>query len=167
MKTTLRPDAVAVSPVVAEILLVAIAVVLAAVLYVMASGLLSSGTSIPPVVAFSAVHPFAAGSYNATFSVADASRTITMPNYHFVLKVGTTLGPRTDFAASTVPAMVTVNGTVYRVTFTGLNGGGTLTRGDLITVSGNGVSLPKGTFFDFLLLWSDGSLLTDESWVTP
>jgi flagellin-like protein len=167
MKPILRPDAEGVSPVVAEILLVAIAVVLAAVLYIMASSLLSTGTSVPPVVAFSAVHPFSTGSYNATFSVADASRTIRLPNYHFVLKVGTTLGPRTDFAASTVAAMVTVNGTVYRVTWTDLDGGGALTRGDLITVSGNGASLPRATLFDFSLLWSDGSLLTDESWATP
>ncbi len=167
MKPISRPDAQGVSPVVAEILLVAIAVVLAAVLYIMASGLLSTGSSVPPVVAFTAVHPFAAGSYNATFAVAGASRTFSVVNYRFVLKVGTTLGVRTDFAASAVPAVVTVNGTVYRVTWTDLDGGGALTQGDLITVSGNGVSLPRTTLFDFSLLWSDASLLTDISWATP
>ena len=167
MRSILRPDRHAVSPVVAEILLVAIAVVLAAVLYIMASGLLGTGSSVPPTIAFSAVHPFTLGGYNTTFSVAGASRTITIPNYRFVLEVGDTLGARTDFAASEVPALVTVNGTVYRVTWSDLDSGGALTQGDLITVSGNGVSLPSSTFFDFSLLWSDASLLTDESWTTP
>lgn len=167
MKPILRPDAEGVSPVVAEILLVAIAVVLAAVLYIMASGILNTGSSIPPVVAFSAVQPFSGSGYNATFSVAGASRTITIPNYRFVLEVGNTLGNRTDFAASGTAALATVSGTMYRVTWADLDGGGALTQGDLITVSGDGVSLPHTTFFDFSLLWSDASLLTDISWTTP
>ncbi|HYM39541.1 MAG TPA: type IV pilin [Thermoplasmata archaeon] len=167
MKTVRRPPSDAVSPIVAEILLVAVTVVLAAVLYLMASGLLTSRATIPPVVAFSSVQPFPSGTYNATFSVADASRAVTIPNFHFVLKVGATFGPASDFAASGVPVPVSVNGTVYRVTWLDVNGGGTLAAGDTITVSGNGVSLPRSTSFDFFLLWTDGSQLTHEAWTTP
>jgi flagellin-like protein len=167
MKVIHRSGSEAVSPVVAEILLVAITVVLVAVLYLMASGLLANHVSVPPVVAFSNLRPFPVGSYNATFSVADASQTVAITSYRFVLKVGPDLCKATHFAASPQAATVTVSGTVYRVTWTDLDGGGALTSGDTITVSGNAISLPRGTSFDLLLLWTDGSQLTHEPWATP
>lgn len=166
MPPILRREPEGVSPVVAEILLVAITVTLAAVVYIMASGLLNGRSRIAPVIAFTAVQSFSGASYNTTFAVAGSSQTVTIPNYRFLLKVGGASSPRTDFAASRTAAIVTVNGTSYRVTWTDLNGGGALTQGDTITVSGNGVSLPPNILFDFLLLWTDGSLLTDESWLT-
>lgn len=167
MKRVLRSRQDAVSPVVAEILLVAITVVLAAVVYLMASGLLSGTNNVPPVVAFSSVQPFAQGTYNSTFAVADASRSITMPNYRFALKVNLSVSNATNFAASGFAAKVTVNGVDFRVTWMDLDGGNTLSSGDSITVSGNLKSLPKSTSFDFVLLWTDGSALTNVAWVTP
>lgn len=167
MQLPLRTGTDGVSPVVAEILLVAITVVLAAVLYLMASGLLAGPTNIPPTVAFSATPPYTGASFNTSFSVADASRSITIANYRFNMKVGSEYGNATDFGASGVAVTEAVGRTTYKVIWTDLDGGGTLSQGDEITVAGNGVSLPVATSFDFLLLWSDGAQLTHEAWTTP
>ncbi len=157
----------AVSPVVAEILLVAITVVLAAVIYLMASGLLNSNPNVTPVVAFTGIHGYPAGSYNTSFSVADASQSLAIVKYHFNLQVGSTIGQAMDFAPSGTPANITVNGTVYRVTWLDFDGAGTLSQGDQITVSGKGVSLPSLTSFDFTLFTAEGQLVTHEPWTTP
>lgn len=167
MKAILRPSRDAVSPVVAEILMIAITVVLAAVLFLMASGLLNGNANIAPVVAFTGPNAYSGGSYNTTFSVADASRGVSIGTYKFNLRVGLLFGPATNFGTSGVPASITVNGTVYRVTWEDLDGGGGLTRGDQILVTGNGRSLPATTGFDFLLIWTDGSQITDFPWTTP
>src|SRR5205809_6175098 len=55
MKSVIRKDEAAVSPVIATILMVAITVVLAAVLYVMVSGLISPVSGNKPLVTFSSV----------------------------------------------------------------------------------------------------------------
>lgn len=62
---------------------------------------------------------------------------------------------------------IRVSGTAYRVTWTDVDGGGTLTQGDEITVTGNGVSLPVRTSFDFILVFRDGSQLTQLAWTSP
>ncbi len=167
MKDILRPHSEGVSPVVAELLLVAITVVLAAVLYVMASGLLGSHTALPPTVAFAGIRSYSAGTYNTTFSIADASQSASIASYRFNLEVGSSYGNATDFAASGVAVNLTVGRNVYRITWLDVDGGGTLSQGDTITVAGNGVSLPGSTSFDFLLFWMDGSQLTHEPWTTP
>lgn len=156
-----------VSPVVAEILLVAITVVLAAVIYIMASGMLGPHATPAPVVALAGPNPYTGGSYNATLVVADASQALSLVNYKFNLRVGVTFGNATDFGDSGVAVTVRVNGTAYRVTWTDADGGGTLTRGDEITVTGNRLSLPSRTNFDFILAWTDGSQLTQLAWTSP
>jgi len=167
MKAILRRSPDAVSPVVAEILLVAITVVLAAVIYLMASGLLGGHATVPPIVAFTGIHSYPAGSYNTSFSVADASQSLAIFNYKFNLRVGSLVGTATVFAPSGVAANITVNGTAYRVVWVDTDGGGSLTQGDQVTVTGNRVSLPAATSFDFLLFTSDGQQVTHEPWTTP
>jgi flagellin-like protein len=167
MRPILRSRTEGVSPVVAEILLVAITVVLAAVIYLMASGMLGSHATPAPVVALAGPNPYAGGGYNATFVVADASRALTMVNYKFNLEVGLSFGNATAFGSSGVPVPIRVNGTLYRVTWTDVDGGGTLTQGDEITVAGNGVSLPVRTNFDFVLVFQDGSQVTQLTWTSP
>ena len=167
MKAILRTSPDAVSPVVAEILLIAITVVLAAVIYIMASGLLGSNPNVPPIVAFTGIHGYTAGTWNTSFGVADASQSLAIVNYKFNLQVGLRYGSATNFAPSGAPANVTVNGTVYRVIWLDTDGGGTLTQGDQFQVTGNRKSLPSATNFDFLLFWSDGNQLTHQAWTTP
>src|SRR5436853_2780046 len=70
MKSVIRKDEAAVSPVIATILMVAITVVLAAVLYVMVSGLITPVGGNKPLVTFSAVTKVNAVTW--TFSIASA-----------------------------------------------------------------------------------------------
>ncbi len=167
MRPILRAHCDAVSPVVAEILLVAITVVLAAVIYIMASGLLGSHSTPAPVIALAGPNAYSGGSYNTTFTVAGASQSLAILNYKFNLRVGQTYGNATAFGASGIPASITVSGITYRVTWRDTDGGGTLTQGDSITISGNGVSLPPLTSFDFILVFSDGNEITHQTWTTP
>jgi len=156
-----------VSPVVAEILLVAITVVLAAVIYLMASGLLGTNGTPAPVVALAGPAQYAGGSYNATLTVAEASQAITPVNYKFNFRVGSAFGNATAFGDSGVPVTIRVNGTTYKVTWTDVDGGGMLTRGDYLTITGNGVSLPAATNFDFVLAFRDGNQITQLAWMSP
>lgn len=157
----------AVSPVVAEILLVAITVVLAAVIYLMASGLLGGTTSVPPVIALSGPGTYSGSSHNATLTVAGTSQAVAISSYRFNVVVGGLYGNATSFAASGVAATTSVAGTTYRITWNDLDGGGGLTQGDEIIVAGNGLSLPASTTFDFLLFWSDGRQITHLAWTSP
>src|SRR5438105_10837048 len=89
MKSVIREDEAAVSPVIATILMVAITVVLAAVLYVMVSGLITPVGGNKPLVTFSAVSQ---SSGNATIGVAGASQSVSPSNYKVNLMVNTTTG---------------------------------------------------------------------------
>src|SRR5512136_1591865 len=157
MKAILRPCPEAVSPVVAELLLVAITVVLAAVIYVMASGMLGGNPVSRPIVALSGIHGYAGGSYNTSFSVADASQSKAILNYKFNLQVGTYYGNATNFAPTGIAADIVVHGTLYHVVWLDSDGGGSLSQGDQFTVTGDHKSLPAAVSFDFLLFWSDGN----------
>ncbi len=167
MPTLLRPRTDGVSPVVAEILMVAITVVLAAVLYIMASGLLGAHTTPAPVVALAGPNAYTAGSYNATLVVADASQSLTVVSYKFNLKVNGSFGNATAFGASGVGVTIAVHGVPYIVTWTDADGGGTLTQGDNILVAGNHASLPTRTSFDFILVFQDGNQITQLAWSSP
>src|SRR5947209_12004557 len=77
MKSVIRKDEAAVSPVIATILMVAITVVLAAVLYVMVSGLITPVGGNKPLVTFAAVDQSRG---NATIAVAGASQSVSPSN---------------------------------------------------------------------------------------
>src|SRR5947209_18991978 len=85
MKTIIKNDEAAVSPVIATILMVAITVVLAAVLYVMVSGLISPVGGNKPLVTFSSVTQ---SSGNATIGVAGASQAVSPSNRSEERRVG-------------------------------------------------------------------------------
>jgi len=163
----LRSERRGVSPVVAEILLVAIAVALAAVLYIMASGLLSGPTGTNPLLTFSPVEPFSGGDYNVTFSIASTTSAVPPGNYRFNLQVNGVVGVAKPLGASGVGANITVGSVVYRVVWVDTGNDGTVNGGDRFLVTGNGVSLPPASHFVFFLLWSDGSLIQQQAWQTP
>ncbi len=168
MNDIIRADSRAVSPVVAEILLVAITVVLAAVVYIMATGLLSGpAAGQKPLMTFSPLQPFNGGNYNATFTIAATSLAYSYAYYRFNLQVNTVNANATALPASGVPASVTIGGTTYQIQWSDTGGEHTLNGGDVIQVRGQGVSLPGATHFTFYLLWTDGSAVQQESWTTP
>jgi flagellin-like protein len=162
MKSVIRKDEAAVSPVIATILMVAITVVLAAVLYVMVSGLITPVGGNKPLVEFSSVDQSASVG-NATFSVLSASQTLGPASYKVNLQVGTFTGALTSMPTTSGGSVsITVNSIVYRIYWTDL-GGGTVNAGDTLRVTGNGVALGAGSY-TFHLLWSDDSLIRSVSW---
>lgn len=165
MKAIIRKDEQAVSPVIATILMVAITVVLAAVLYVMVSGLLTGPGPSKPFVTFSAAQ-LASG--NATISVAQVSQTVAPSSYRVNLQVGTNTGTAQAMPTSSGSfASVTVGGTTYRIYWTDIGGDVTLNAGDTFRVSGNLLPLPGASTFTMYLLWSDGAQIQSVSWSTP
>src|SRR5438046_8352758 len=126
-KSIIKNDEAAVSPVIATILMVAITVVLAAVLYVMVSGLITPVGGNKPLVTFSAVTQ---SSGNATIAVAGASQSVSPSNYKVNLQVGSTTGsavplPRTGGLFATI----TINSVVYRIYWTDIGGEKTVNPG--------------------------------------
>jgi len=164
MKSVIRKDEAAVSPVIATILMVAITVVLAAVLYVMVSGLLTPVGSNKPVLTFA--QPALGSDSNISVAIASVSQSVAVTNYRVNLQIGTATGAAVAVAASGTAASVTVSGTVYRVTWTDIGGEATVNGGDTFRVTGTSVRLPAGSYTLFLL-WSDGSQIQTSTWTVP
>ena len=161
MNAIIRKDEQAVSPVIATILMVAITVVLAAVLYVMVSGLLTGPSASRPVLTFGGV---SLSSGNATFAVASVSSSVPYSNYKVTLQVGATTGSPIAVAAETTYATLTVGTTDYRVYWTDLANEGNLNDGDSFRVTGDGVALGTASY-TFYLLWSaDNGQIQTKTW---
>src|SRR5437667_3799247 len=108
MKSVIRKDETAVSPVIATILMVAITVVLAAVLYVMVSGLITPVGGNKPLVTFSSVTKVNAVTW--TFSVASAQPSVAQSNYKVNFGIGTNTGTVANMGASNANVTITVGG---------------------------------------------------------
>src|SRR5436190_1910189 len=108
MKGVIRKDEAAVSPVIATILMVAITVVLAAVLYVMVSGLITPVGGNKPLVTFSAVTKVNAVTW--TFSIASAQPSVAQSNYKVNFGIGTNTGTVANMGASNANVTITVAG---------------------------------------------------------
>ena len=165
MKSVIRKDEAAVSPVIATILMVAITVVLAAVLYVMVSGLISPVSGNKPLLTFSSVTQ---SSGNATIGVAGASQAVSPSNYKVNLAVAGTTGNAVAMPTTGGNFVsMTIGTTTYRVYWTDIGGEKTVNPGDQFRVTGNNVALPAATSYTFYLLWSDGSSIQSTPWATP
>jgi len=165
MKAIIRKDEQAVSPVIATILMVAITVVLAAVLYVMVSGLISGPSTTKPFVTFSSVSKVNNAVW--TFSIASASPAVAQSNYKINFGVGTATGAAVNMGTSGTNTTVTTGGTPANVgvKWTDLGGEGTVNGGDLFTITFAPASLPTvGTSLTFYLLYSDGSQIQSTNW---
>src|SRR5438445_324422 len=165
-KSVIRKDEAAVSPVIATILMVAITVVLAAVLYVMVSGLITPVGGNKPLVTFAAVDQ---SSGNATISVAGASQSVSPSNYKVNLQVGSNTGSAVAMPTTGgLFATMTINAVVYRIYWTDIGGEKTVNQGDSFRVTGNNLPLtPAATSYTFYLLWSDGGSIQSTTWSTP
>ena len=158
MKAIIRKDDQAVSPVIATILMVAITVVLAAVLYVMVSGLISGPGASKPFVTFSSA---TVQGTNVTFTVASASIASTLNSYKVnilqdTVAVGT--GAQTLVSGATGMTFGAI-----KVVYTDISGNGQLKSGDIVKITG----LSTGHAYQFVLIWaSDGSSLQTVSWNT-
>src|SRR5437867_12462500 len=136
MHSIIRKDERAVSPVIATILMVAFTVVLAAVLYVMVSGLITPVGGNKPLVTFSTVTKVNAVTW--TFSVASAQPSVSQSNYKVNFGIGTNTGTVANMGASNANVTITVAGATpasVGVKWTDLGGTGTVKGGDIITIA--------------------------------
>lgn len=165
MKSIIRKDEQAVSPVIATILMVAITVVLAAVLYVMVSGLITGPGATKPFVTFSTASK--SNSNTETFAIASASPAVGPTNYKVNFQIGTATGTAVAFPATSGTAggvSITVGSNTVRVNWTDIGGENTINAGDVFTVSWTGAAITQGTAMTFYLLYSDGSQIQTQAW---
>jgi len=155
-----RMDEKAVSPVIATILMVAITVVLAAVLYVMVTGLIGGGGStIAPSVTFTTDNP---GTGVWTARVAEVSRAETLGKFQVSLVNRTTgaavaCGNQLDLS-DTVSISCTQGASPVTLTFSDLasNTANQLNGGDELAVSG----IASATTYTVNLIWKQsGSII--------
>ncbi len=164
MKSVIRKDEAAVSPVIATILMVAITVVLAAVLYVMVSGLITPVGGNKPLVTFSSVTKVNAVTW--TFSVASAQPSVAQSNYKVNFGIGTNTGTVANMGANNANVTVSVTGATpssVGVKWTDLGGTGTVKGGDIITIAFPSAPATS-TALTFYLLYSDGSQVQSQQW---
>ena len=162
----IRKDQEAVSPVIATILMVAITVVLAAVLYVMVSGILGGGTgSTKPYITFSAQITKAGTDPNltASFSIASAGDPISTYSSYKVqmLQDSSTLATTAQTLAA--GSIVSFGSSTVKLKVTDIGGEGKLTNGDIFLVYG----MTTGHAMRLSLIWaSDGSEVQQSNWQT-
>jgi FlaG/FlaF family flagellin (archaellin) len=144
--------------------MVAITVVLAAVLYVMVSGLITGPGAAKPLVTFGGVTK--QNTVTWTFSVASAQPAVAVSNYKVNFGIGTSIGSAVNMGTNNVNTTVTVTGATpssVGVKWTDLGGGGQVKAGDIITIAFP--SAPAaGTTLTFYLLYSDGSQVQSVQW---
>lgn len=149
----IRRNEEAVSPVIATILMVAITVVLAAVLYVMVSGLIGGTTTAEPNVQFQAADNTANNTWTVT--VAGVSEALELGKFKAVLlkdavQDGAAMDPLAD------------GSTVGNIHFNDLDGGGKLSVGDYFTIT-----TETGKDYKLSVIWKEsGNERGSESWPT-
>jgi len=147
-----------VSPVIATILMVAITVVLAAVLYVMVMGFGGTSSSAPTGTFTSAAKSSTANTMVFTFNTMSKDTQFTDCKVSIVKDSG---------ASSLTPALatgstgVTTTDTTYKVVSTDLGGDGKISNGDYLTISAT--TLTSGSTYTVTLLYNDGSQICQKS----
>ncbi len=156
MKAIIRKDDQAVSPVIATILMVAITVVLAAVLYVMVSGLIGGQNPTSKPVITLQLNTKSTGS--ADILVTGAQPASLPTNFKVNLEIGTTFGTSAALTTSGANTTVSVGGNTYHVMWQNPGGSGNVVGGDHFTIWYPSATVPaSGTTVTLLLIWTDGS----------
>lgn len=163
MRTIRRTaDERAVAPIIAEILLVAITVGIAGVVYFTANNLtMQSSSPSHPFVAFA---PVQTQDGVATISIISVSRAVSPGTYGVNLEAGGVFGKPTALPRSDIPADVLVGGEAYRIAWHDVGGAGVVTGGDPITITAATGSFAPGTTYTFFLIWTDGSVAQSATW---
>ncbi len=160
-RSFIREDEKAVSPVIATILMVAITVVLAAVLYIMVIGLTPTPGDVPPTGQFA----YATPTSNTTATVEFAAFSVTPPpvSLKIVLSTSTSSGTYTFGANADGTVMTLADGdNMGTLTYRDYGKNGLVDRGDQLLIT----SLAKNTNYDIRMLWKDGSTLDTDDFTT-
>ena len=154
----IRKNSEAVSPVIATILMVAITVVLAAVLYVMVMGF-NTGTNNTPTGAFTGTPASVTGGYKMSFGAF--SQDVKFVDSKVVLTVG---GVAQAAQAMTAPPSVNTF-TANTITWTDLGADGKISVGDSLVLGG---TLTTGVTYTVTLLYaSTGGQMCAQSVTVP
>jgi flagellin-like protein len=160
----IRKDLEGVSPVIATILMVAITVVLAAVLYVMVSVIITPPDPGKPVMTFGNFESGSQGTnnYTASWSVAGIDKTDTrFSQYKIALLMDN--APLTTTAQLLLPNTIISFGSTVKVLVRDLGGEGKMSVGDSFLVYG----MTAGHGWRLALLWaSDSGEVQHQSWST-
>ena len=144
----MRTNEEGVSPVIATILMVAITVVLAAVLYVMVAGILRPPPTIRPIVT---VQDLGCDATSCRARITEASPAEAVGQFRVtVLADGATAIAPTDLAAG-----VDISGGGLTLRYTDLGGEGRVTGGDTLRLTG----ISPDVAYEVVLLWSDGAAI--------
>ena len=162
----IRKNSEAVSPVIATILMVAITVVLAAVLYVMVMGF-NTGTNNTPTGAFTGTPASVTGGYKMSFGAF--SQDVKFVDSKVVLTVG---GVAQAAQAMTAPPSVntfTANSLTNTITWTDLGADGKISVGDSLILGGTTAgALASGVTYTVTLLYaSTGGQMCAQSVTVP
>jgi len=156
----IRRNEKAVSPVIATILMVAITVVLAAVLYVMVSGLIGTGTTGAPTVEM--ITTSTSEGYELQF--AQPSRAEGLTAYKVTVLKDSTAWSVMPVLLSNGMAIQNTGGAGEWLNFTDLLGEGDLTGGDFFTLE----NLDSGYEYEVILLWAaSNNKITSEKMTVP
>ena len=132
MKTIIRKDEQAVSPVIATILMVAITVVLAAVLYVMVSGLISGPGSTPTAWGVNIARPGSQSNWTLTFTSIPQSAAATS----VFVTVSDANGAPLAIATNVPFSQIASGGTSgYHAMYFAPNTAGSVSTGDVLRLS--------------------------------
>jgi flagellin-like protein len=147
-----------VSPVIATILMVAITVVLAAVLYVMVMGFGGTSSSAPTGTFTTATKASDAKSITFTFGTMSKETKFTD------CKVTVSVNGGTPTTAASLPATGSVATGTFTVAVTDLGGDGKVSSGDYLTLTLTaGTVLTSGSEYKISLLYSDGSQICEKA----
>jgi flagellin-like protein len=157
----LRRSRLGVSPVIATILMVAITVVLAAVLYVMVSGLIGPTGGGNPTVAFLPAKNITGG---WRIDIGSVSQSVALGSYKVAVLDGTTVAIPATTVTATMSATSTGVTPTITLRFTDLNGDGKLTGGDFFVLSGTFGTGSSGHTYELQLLWTaSGSKIVGQT----
>lgn len=163
MKAIIRKDDQAVSPVIATILMVAITVVLAAVLYVMVSGLIGGTTTqSKPQISFT-VSKITNG---VDVLVAGAQPAVAYTNFKVNIQQSTLFGSAGAVVQSPANTTVTVSGGgTFYVLWQNPGGSGNIVGGDHFIVTYGANKPVSGTSMGLLIIWAgDTSTIATATW---
>ena len=160
-----RSDERGVAPVIAEVLLVAVSVTLAATLFVLATQI-TSETAVGPAKPLVFFTPVQLDHGNATITIGGTSVVLPASQYRLALLVDDSVGaPRVLTVVGMAMRVPGASGT-YMITWTDVSGAGTLAGGDSFLVTGGHAALPAGHSYRLTLLWTDGSAIAAATWST-
>jgi hypothetical protein len=145
------------------VLAITIPAILAGVLYVMVSGLISVPGTQKPFVTFGGITKVNALTW--TFSVASASPAVAPSNYKINFGLGGTVGTAVNMGMSGQNVSVTTGSfpATVGLEWTDLGGENTVNAGDLFTITFPSVPT-AGTALSFYLLYADGSQIQSLTW---